>query len=377
MIKHRLNKLRQFVNSRQRTLLGIGTMSKNCVDAAIDLSVQYNIPLMLVASRRQVESERFGGGYVTTTEQLAKYIRSCTRSNIVLCRDHGGPWQGEETGLNFHEAMWRSKASFKADIEAGFGIIHIDVSMGSEGLAVDEVLERIYELYDYCWGVGLENDREIDFEIGSEEQTGGIGDLIYSDYIISEVIKHCEKNNMPKPLFLVMQTGTKVMEMKNIGVFENVVAEIPKLVSLCNKHGVFLKEHNADYLPDKVLSKHPELGIHAVNVAPEFAVTETRAFIDILKRNRLDNELKKFINLSYESKKWKKWMLPSSRASDFKRAVIAGHYVFSTPEFIEIKRSAENKLLKKDIVLDEYLVSIIEKQIIRYFKCFNIIGRQK
>lgn len=378
MTNQRLKKLKMFANSRRCTLLGIGAMSKNCIDAVIDISKHYNIPLMLIASRGQVETEMFGGGYVTTTEQLGGYIRRYSRNSIVLCRDHGGPWQGEKKGT-FHEAMKRDKASFKADIEAGFDIIHIDVSMWSEGegLVINEVLERIYELYDYCWGIAKENGRKIDFEIGSREQNGDIGNLINNEYIISEVIKHCEKNKMSKPLFVVVQTGSKVMEMKNIGSFENIETEIPKLVSLCNKHGVFMKEHNADYLSDKTLVKHPVLGIHAANVAPEFAVTETKAFIDILKKNQLDDELKKFIGLSYESKKWKKWMLPGSRLTDFKRAIIAGHYIFSTPEFIEIKTNVENELLKKNIVLDEYLVSVIEKQMIRYLKCFNMIGRQK
>ena len=53
------------------TLLGVGPISKNCIDAAIELGDEFNVPLMLIASRRQIDSEKFGGGYVenwTTTE---------------------------------------------------------------------------------------------------------------------------------------------------------------------------------------------------------------------------------------------------------------------------------------------------------------------
>ena len=37
--------------------------------------------------------------------------------------------------------------------------------------------------------------------------------------------------------------------------------------------------------------------------------------------------------------KWKKWMLKIN-ANDIDRAIIAGHYVFSSNEFIELKAKA-------------------------------------
>ena len=79
-----------------RTLLGVGPMSKNIVDACIELVEQYNVPLMMISSRRQIDSDIFGGGYVNnwSTERYSNYIRSKSPNNkIILCRDHGGPWQ--------------------------------------------------------------------------------------------------------------------------------------------------------------------------------------------------------------------------------------------------------------------------------------------
>ena len=48
----------------------------NCVDASIELANDHEIPLMLVASRRQIDSEEFGGGYVNnwTTDDFANYL---------------------------------------------------------------------------------------------------------------------------------------------------------------------------------------------------------------------------------------------------------------------------------------------------------------
>ena len=71
-----LHSLYDLISRKKCTLLGIGPMSKNCVDITIDLANKYNIPLMLIASRRQIESKDLGGGYVNnwTTEEFGNKI---------------------------------------------------------------------------------------------------------------------------------------------------------------------------------------------------------------------------------------------------------------------------------------------------------------
>ena len=44
-------------------------MSKNCIDASIELAEECKSPLMLIASRRQIDTDQFGGGYVKTGQQ--------------------------------------------------------------------------------------------------------------------------------------------------------------------------------------------------------------------------------------------------------------------------------------------------------------------
>ena len=150
MIRRRLD---SFVTQRRCTLLGVGPMSKNCVDSVIELANDYEIPLMLIASRRQVDSEEFNGGYVNgwSTERFAKYVIDRDKKGFVLlARDHGGPWQNDKEkseGLSLHRAMESAKKSFKSDIESGFGILHIDPSIDIHGSpTVDEILLRVYEL---------------------------------------------------------------------------------------------------------------------------------------------------------------------------------------------------------------------------------------
>ena len=92
MIQQRLEKLL----AKRCTLLGVGPMSVNCVDATIELANDYDVLLMLIASRRQIDSQAFGGGYVNnwTTEKFADYvIDHDKKGKVLLARDHGGPWQ--------------------------------------------------------------------------------------------------------------------------------------------------------------------------------------------------------------------------------------------------------------------------------------------
>ena len=152
--------------------------------------------------------------------------------------------------------------------------------------------------------------------------------------------------------------------------------QIPKMIQICNEHGIFMKEHNADYLSNDALKWHPRLGIHAANVAPEFGVTETRALISILEKNNLNKLSENFLELSFESRKWEKWMLKDTKATDRDRSIIAGHYIFSKPEFKEIKLKAKKVLTKKNIDIDNELKDAVKKEILRYMINFRMINVQ-
>ena len=69
-------KLNSIVKSK-KTLLGVGPMSINCVDASIELANYHDVPIMLIASRRQIDSKEFGGGYVNNwdTKNFSDYIK--------------------------------------------------------------------------------------------------------------------------------------------------------------------------------------------------------------------------------------------------------------------------------------------------------------
>ena len=379
-----IERLQNYRQNKNCTLLGVGPMSQNCIDASIELADQYKSPLMLIASRRQIDSDQFGGGYVEnwTTKQFSDYVfKKDINKNILLARDHGGPWQNPQEiskKMNLKEAMKSAKDSYKADIDAGFHVLHIDPSIDIFSRpTIDQVLERVFELYDFCWSYAQKKDQDVIFEIGTEEQSGSNNTQEELEYTLNQMRKFCKSNQIPFPSFIVIQAGTRVMETKNVGSFDSPIRvsyelppeiQIPKMINICNKHGIYMKEHNTDYLSTESLKWQPRLGIHAANIAPEFGVAETKALINIFKENRCDDLLDDFLQISYNSRKWEKWMLEDTNADYFEKAIIAGHYVFATDEFADLKARASARIVN----LDEYLKNIVKASIFRYMKAFNL-----
>ncbi len=380
--------IRDFIKNKKSTLLCSGPMSKNCIDASIDLSKRFDIPQILIASRRQIDSEKFGGGYVEnfTTAEFAKYVKDQNANKIFLARDHGGPWQSiveKDKNLNIDESMLSSKKSFEEDILAGFDFLHLDPSIPIQGenLTVDKILNRLFELYGYTYEFAKQNNKTIQFELGTEEQDGYGQDLDQFEYFLNETQKFCDKNKITKPTFVVAQTGTRVMECQNVGIFKDNITSnsdlslnhLKQTIDISNKYGVMLKEHNTDYLSSEALSLRPILGIHASNVAPEFGVVETKGFLYILNTFGYKEEFDLFVNTAIKSNKWVKWMLKNSNATEIDKAIICGHYVFSDEKIKQMKQKVESELLNKNVNLDMYLKTLIEQSMTRYLQLFKMI----
>ena len=280
--------------------------------------------------------------------------------------------------------MESAKKSFEEDILNNFEIIHIDTSIGNNNktVSVKNSLSRFYELFEHCNIFAKKNKKKIYFEIGTEEQSGTTNTPEELNYTLQKIFSFCKKKKFEKPLFVVIQSGTKVVETRNIGSFESplrienelpVEIQLPKMIEICKKNKIYMKEHNGDYLSNKSLSLHPKLGIHAANVAPEFGVVETRGLVEILKKNKQTKFLEEFYEISYNSKKWKKWLVPNSKTNKIEKAIISGHYVFSDEKFVILSDKITNYFSKKNINLNKYLQKCVEKSILRYAKNFNLV----
>lgn len=366
--------------------LGVGVVSRTTVDAAIELAYETRAPVMLVASRRQVDSERVGVGYVEgwSTEAFARHVRARDRSGRVrLCRDHGGPWQHPaelDPPLDERAALASALASYEADLDAGFEVLHIDTSASCDGTpAPEDSLRRLLALYEPLHELARSRGRRVAFEIGCEDQGAAIASPAEVEGSTCMCLEELERRGLRRPRYAVVQTGTKVVETRNVGDLpadadgDATRRRLHRLVALCHDRGVAVKAHNCDYLHGRGWAALAAARVDAANVAPEYGVAETRTMLGVLRRAGLLRERDRFLELAYDCGKWRKWMAPGTAASDYDRAVIAGHYVFSTPQFAEIRACAARRLDGGEDQLDRELRDAVKRRMARHLARFGLL----
>jgi hypothetical protein len=342
-----------------KTLLGVGPVTKNTIDAALFIANHSNVPLQLIPSRRQVDSRYFGGGYVMDTETFSKYVRERDiNKNIILARDHGGPYQGSKIDpiLEVDDAI----ESFETDIANDFNILHIDPSLnpklnGDFQLLSEQVVQLLYNCEDFAY----KNNKKIIYEVGTDGHGTKPSDPEQIKKLIEYTKKHDHSNNIK---FIVANTGTCVKEKCNVGKLH--VSETLKFIEICNQNDLMLKEHNNDYNDFSTLSMHRNLGVHASNIAPEYGVEETKELIRLLKQNELYHEYEDFVKLAYNSKKWEKWMINGEHPDREYLATICGHYIMETLEVKEIKKKLNTYTeFSLDTMLQEAVRNVMYKHL--------------
>ena len=406
---------RRLLNNGERfTLLGVGPMSKTLLTAALTLAKEREFPIMLIASRNQVDSDEFGGGYVCGWDQdrFAAAVRAAALAVgfdglCYLCRDHGGPWQRDEeraARLPVNQAMEICLSSYKHDIVSGFDLLHIDPTKDPHiagtvplDLVLDRTVEIISELERYRKGKGLP---EIGYEVGTEETNGGLTSPEAFGDFIGKLSSILADKGLPQPEFVVGQTGTLVRLTQNVGSFNRCNAL--KLVESAAVYNIGIKEHNSDYLPDDTLLEHPPLGVTASNVAPEFGVAETRAWLALASvedRNIPAGQRSGLIALMSEQAvkcgRWRKWMTETpvsgtgqSNAgaesppeiilanADLTARItdICGHYTFEIPAVRDGIQTLRKNLAGIGLDADAYVICKIRESIERYAYCYGLYG---
>ena len=371
-----MNELFHDLLHNKKSLLGAGPMSTNCINAVINISNKYNIPIQLIASRRQIDSDDHGGGYVNnwSTEEFSNYVRKNSQQQFVfLSRDHSGPWQGYyevKNNLDLKSSMNSCKRSLEEDIDQGFKFLHLDPCIDiNNQINTDMILDRLFELYGhvYDYSKGL---NDIFIEVGTDLQSDQVSSVEETRYILDKVTTFSTNELNHKPTFFVIQNGTKVLETENIGEYKDKVEtnksfikHINELTTLINSYGLWSKAHNCDYLNLKTLKTIPKSGINGVNIAPEYGVAETKEIINLCKNNYLEDELNEFYSLSYESGKWEKWLKPESKLSKKQKAILSGHYIFSSEEFKVLASKINFKLEKKGINFNNELYNAVYSSI--------------
>lgn len=289
--------------------LGFGPMSPEVITSICQYTAATNNPLMLISSRNQIDAN---SGYVMTTPEYRKLLDTLPTENIWVCRDHCGPYFSDsEKHLSVREAVEATKKTIAYDIEQGYDLIHIDTSRVEDTYGVAE------ELFKFC----VDLNPNIRFEFGTEENVG-----------VAAGIEQYRKDvsfakNMPNIEFVVAQTGSLCHEDHQHGEFDFYAAV--ELVGIANAAGVKLKEHNADYLTPVEIILRTQAGVHAMNIAPQLGVAQTK-LLRAMAAMCAPEEWKAFVQVVLASGRWKKW---TDLDSDLQRVNVAGHYCFNTPEY--------------------------------------------
>ena len=285
-------------------------MSPEAIRAICNYTHDTKRPLMIIASRNQVDAE---SGYVMTTPELRRLLDTLPTDYVWMCRDHCGPYfLDSEKDLSLKAAVEATKKTIAYDIEQGFDLIHIDTSR------VDDTYDIAEELFKFASDL----NPNIRFEFGTEENVG----------VAAGAIKYREDvafaKNMPNLEFVVAQTGSLCHEDHQAGTFE--IDTVRDLVRVANDNGVKLKEHNADYLSADEIRLRRAAGVHAMNIAPQLGVVQTKLLKELCLQRAGDNLWNDFSKVVLASGRWRKW---TDSDLDEQKVIVAGHYCFNTPEY--------------------------------------------
>ena len=319
--------------------LGFGPMSKDIVKILCDYSRDNNYPIMIIASRNQVD---YDSGYVCTTQELADMVKAYNSPNILLCRDHCGTGFSDlDHGLTADAGLDRVLTTIRNDIEAGFDLIHIDVSRIRENQ-----FEIAAKLIDYA--VSL--NPKIKLEFGSEDNTG-----LDIDSSLSRIDSQLEflqryKENV---VFFVTQTGslTKNNQAGNFDIQRN-----KEIAEQIHSAGFLFKEHNADYFEEQDIENRISAGVDSLNIAPQLGVIQTtllKEFITEQNQDLWDN----FVELVYTNNKWQRWVSAGETSREV-AVLAAGHYHFNSDEYRSIIASIDSSNFSA--ALSRKIVNIIE-----------------
>jgi hypothetical protein len=314
--------------------IGCGPMSKEIINILTTYSTI--TPMMIIASRNQVD---YQNGYVCDQKYLGTHLKN--QNNILLCRDHCGPYfKDTDKNLTLGAAINECKKTIDHDLEAGFHLIHIDVSRAEYPFSVAD------ELISYT----LNLNPNILMEFGSEENTG----VESAATNIDSQLEYCKQYNK-NIKFFVSQTGSLAKE-KQVGKFD--VSYNLHVADKIHSAGFLFKEHNGDYLNVEDIMLRKQAKIDAINIAPQLGVIQTTVLHSLAKNTK---EWEEFANCVYRGNKYHRW-LSTAECSNYAEAVqVSGHYFFNTKEYALILNSIDQNLF----------YSILESKIIETLNTYK------
>ena len=326
------------VSNMKQFKLGFGPMSKEIIEILANHTKENNYPLMIIASRNQVD---YVTGYVCTSAELAEQIKPYKNPNLLLCRDHCGPYFSDlDRGLPIEDAIERCMKTIAADIANDFDLIHIDVSR-----IKDNQLHYAKQLIEYA----LSLNPNIMLEFGSEDNTGIDVNSSLARIDLQLGFLNPYKNNVK---FFVSQTGSLTKDGQ-AGTFD--VVRNKEVGEQIRESGFLFKEHNADYFTSEDIQKRIDASLDSLNIAPQLGKVQT----DLLKEFAPKELWSRFADYVYSLNFWQRWVPEGVTDKDIAVSV-SGHYCFNSDEYRDIILSIDSDRFKSALekkiteLLDHY-----------------------
>lgn len=265
--------------------LGVGAVSRRVVEEAARMRVP-----QVVASRRQVD---VGGGYTGMDQhELVKVVAKLSGGATEVVRDHGGPLtDDDDTYVD----------SFEADANAGFDVLHIDVCNVGNVHRKTDILRSMVKRYADNFVI----------EVGDER-----GSWVANKYLMIEAMGASRVDTVVVPF------GGHIHADRQCGYLcwpETAVS----YVNTCHELGVKTKAHNMDF----VGRRHRYAKVDYLNVAPEVALAETDAWLQVMPP--LDSGA--LLEYAYASRAWERWFDDDQEGTWSERARCAVRYVLEDP----------------------------------------------
>lgn len=293
--------------------LYLAPMSKEIADVILRLHSPER-PIGFIISRRQID---FNSGYVNgwRTDSFSHYIRS--RSGPILCRDHGGPMQGERPDSGI--------ISLQVDTHYA-DIIHLDPWKTAQ--SCDAGVSATIHLLKNCYAL----NPKCQYEIGTEEAIRAFDEQEMKAFV-QGVRAGVTPEIWERVRYLVIQSGTRLLGNRNIGHYN--ASRMSTMIDIARSNGLLSKEHNGDYLDGSLMADKFRLGLDAVNIAPELGVLQTSCLLEV---TRGTPDFESIFDLCYRKASWRKW-LPESFDPESNKAELVScscHYLYSDPEMKDI-----------------------------------------
>lgn len=356
-----------------------------------------SIPVIMVTIN-QVNSD---GGYSgLTSPEFVGRIHALSHEAgydgpIIFGRDHGGPYivAAQKTTPRPEVMKW-VKHNITEDLNAGFSCWHADGTSGRQDeqtggqLPVELIAETTVEMIDYC-----ESERmrlgipPISYEIGSEEQQGGLTLPETFDRFLKLMAKGLSQKKLTKARidFIVAQTGTHMrFERRNPKGYYRLIQNgfkpdlVKKLDHLAatyrtDQMKLLFTQHYSDQISADDVASLLAVGVGKANFGPEMTMPELKMLLSwetqerelIAKRSRIDQASGFRQKMIYELDKnpefWREYIpsdqqkIPAKPLSDYDSQVqdaliiFRGRYVKTRPQCMEAMKKLIANVVKLGI----------------------------